>query len=104
LIADGYIRAMKTSIITISAAMLVATGAGYYTTALVAFRLDAAAQASRAASCNIKGNISIDTGERIYHMPGQKYYNRTRISPQYGEHWFCSEAEAQAAGWRRAKE
>ena len=27
----------------------------------------------------------------------------TRISPGKGEQWFCSEAEARAAGWRRAK-
>ncbi|MER8751198.1 hypothetical protein NKH57_18340 [Mesorhizobium sp. M1050] len=55
------------------------------------------------ASCNIKGNISINTGERIYHVPGQEHYWETKISPQYGERWFCSEAEAVAAGWRKAK-
>ena len=54
-------------------------------------------------SCKIKGNISIDTGERIYHVPGQKYYQQTRISPEYGERWFCSEAEARAAGWRKSR-
>jgi hypothetical protein len=54
-------------------------------------------------ACNIKGNISVNTGERIYHMPGQTYHATTKISPQYGERWFCSEAEAQAAGWRRSK-
>lgn len=54
-------------------------------------------------SCNIKGNISIDTGERIYHAPGQKYYQQTRISPQHGERWFCSEAEAREAGWRKSR-
>ncbi|MGM5009946.1 hypothetical protein ACD592_12560 [Rhizobium sp. 969_B3_N1_2] len=25
------------------------------------------------------------------------------MSPQYGERWFCSEFEAWAAGWRKAK-
>lgn len=54
------------------------------------------------AACNIKGNISAD-GERIYHLPGQKYYSATRISEAKGERWFCSEAEAVAAGWRRSK-
>ncbi|MCZ4088678.1 sunset domain-containing protein [Sinorhizobium psoraleae] len=53
-------------------------------------------------SCNIKGNVSIDTGERIFHVPGQKYYAQTRIGPEYGERWFCSEEEAWAAGWRKA--
>ena len=54
-------------------------------------------------NCNIKGNVSINFGERIYHVPGQEYYTQTKIDPQYGERWFCSEAEARAAGWRRAK-
>jgi hypothetical protein len=55
------------------------------------------------SSCDIKGNISINSGEKIYHVPGQEHYDETVISPQYGERWFCSEAEARAAGWRRAK-
>ncbi|AZO25969.1 thermonuclease family protein [Mesorhizobium sp. M1E.F.Ca.ET.045.02.1.1] len=54
------------------------------------------------AACNIKGNISAD-GERIYHVPGQKYYNATVINQAKGERWFCSEAEAVAAGWRRSR-
>lgn len=58
---------------------------------------------STGAGCRIKGNISIDTGERIYHVPGQEHYWETKISPEYGERWFCSEAEARAAGWRRAR-
>lgn len=53
-------------------------------------------------ACNIKGNVSINSGERIYHIPGQHYYEATKISPQYGERWFCSEEEARAAGWRKA--
>ena len=52
--------------------------------------------------CEIKGNISRG-GERIYHVPGQDYYAKTRISPTKGERWFCSEAEARAAGWRKAR-
>ncbi|MFC3118726.1 thermonuclease family protein [Jhaorihella thermophila] len=55
-----------------------------------------------ARGCVIKGNISRG-GRRIYHVPGQRDYDRTRISPSKGERWFCSEAEAQAAGWRRAR-
>jgi hypothetical protein len=30
-------------------------------------------------------------------------YDKTRISPNKGERWFCSEDEARAAGWRRAR-
>lgn len=54
------------------------------------------------AGCNIKGNIA-SSGERIYHKPGQKDYPDTQISTAKGERWFCSEAEARAAGWRAAK-
>ena len=55
-----------------------------------------------AQDCNIKGNVSTQ-GKRIYHMPGQRYYDETSISSSHGERWFCSEAEARAAGWRRSK-
>lgn len=52
--------------------------------------------------CNIKGNISHNTEERIYHLPGQEYYDQTRINYLNGERWFCSEEAAREAGWRRA--
>ncbi|MBC7281131.1 hypothetical protein [Hoeflea sp.] len=55
-----------------------------------------------AEPCVIKGNISINSGERIYHVPGQEDYEATRIRSEYGERWFCTEAEARAAGWRKA--
>ena len=54
-------------------------------------------------ACNIKGNVSLNTGERIYHVPDQEYYGRTWIDQRAGERWFCSESEARAAGWRKAK-
>jgi endonuclease YncB( thermonuclease family) len=52
--------------------------------------------------CVIKGNIG-SRGARIYHLPGGQYYERTKIEPSKGERWFCTEAEASAAGWRRSK-
>ena len=52
-------------------------------------------------ACNIKGNISRNSGRRIYHVPGDPDYARTRISTSHGERWFCTESEARAAGWRR---
>ncbi|AVO36510.1 thermonuclease family protein [Pukyongiella litopenaei] len=72
-----------------------------------AARRDAGAAAAQQvaaanAGCPIKGNVS-SKGARIYHMPGQQHYDRTRINPAKGERWFCSEAEARAAGWRRAR-
>jgi endonuclease YncB( thermonuclease family) len=63
---------------------------------------DAAAPAAPPSEdCVIKGNIS--RNGKIYHMPGQTHYDRTTIRPEKGERWFCSEAEARAAGWRRAE-
>jgi hypothetical protein len=56
----------------------------------------------RAADCLIKGNIS-SSGERIYHVPGQRYYNKTLINLSKRERWFCTEQEAVSAGWRKAK-
>lgn len=53
--------------------------------------------------CDIKGNIAYESGERIYHMPGQEYYEETEINPIFGERWFCTELEAGAAGWRKAR-
>lgn len=53
-------------------------------------------------SCAIKGNIS-STGEKIYHLPGCGSYNKTVIDESMGEKWFCTEEDAQNAGWRKAK-
>jgi len=51
--------------------------------------------------CNIKGNISIDTRNKLYHLPGMKDYEITKIS-RTGERWFCTESEAVANGWKKA--
>ena len=48
----------------------------------------------------IKGNISRNSGERIYHVPGSSSYDETRIDEADGERWFCTEDEARRAGWR----
>lgn len=47
--------------------------------------------------CAIKGNIG-ESGKRIYHVPGGRFYERTRIDTSKGERWFCTEGEARAAG------
>jgi micrococcal nuclease len=54
---------------------------------------------SAAQSCSnprIKGNIN-SKNEKIYHMPGSAAYEETKA-----EQLFCSEKEAQAAGFRKA--
>jgi len=45
----------------------------------------------------IKGNIN-SKGEKIYHIPGDPWYDRTKA-----EVWFKTEAEAQSAGFRPPK-
>ena len=47
--------------------------------------------------CAIKGNHSRH-GDWIYHMPGQAYYHQTRP-----EALFCTEGDAQKAGYRPSK-
>ena len=66
------------------------------------FRAAGRPSAAGDGACAIKGNISA-SGSRIYHMPGQEHYRQTQINLSRGERWFCSEAEARAAGWRRAR-
>ncbi|MGE8203863.1 hypothetical protein ACQKP0_04800 [Heyndrickxia sp. NPDC080065] len=46
---------------------------------------------SVSAACDIKGSVN-----GIYHVPGSRYYNRTKNVVQ----WFCSTKEAEAAGYR----
>lgn len=59
------------------------------------------AQAQAPEGCAIKGNIS--RRGRIYHMPWNSWYGRVKIDPAKGERWFCSQADAEAAGWRGAR-
>ena len=50
---------------------------------------------------NIKGNVNWE-GEGIYHCPGWRDYDITTIVPGEGDRYFCTEAEAEAAGFRAA--
>ena len=58
--------------------------------------------AAPSGRCLIKGNIS-SKGEKIYHVPGGGNYDVTVITQSKGERWFCTEAEAVKAGWRKAR-
>jgi len=46
----------------------------------------------------IKGNIN-SRGEKIYHLPGGRYYDVTKA-----EEWFCTEEEAMKAGFRKSRQ
>ncbi|WP_025028034.1 thermonuclease family protein [Caldalkalibacillus mannanilyticus] len=56
----------------------------------------ASAQVQSSSDCTIKGNIN-SKGEKIYHLPGGAYYDRTKE-----EMMFCTESEAEQAGFRRS--
>jgi endonuclease YncB( thermonuclease family) len=53
--------------------------------------------------CVIKGNVN-RSGECIYHVPGGRYYDIVNMDLSKGKRWFCTEAEAAAAGCRRSKQ
>lgn len=58
-----------------------------------------------AGSCSgplIKGNIN-SKGQKIYHTVNSGQYMRVIIEENKGERYFCTEEEAQAAGWVAAK-
>jgi endonuclease YncB( thermonuclease family) len=50
--------------------------------------------------CAIKGNVS--SAGLIYHMPWSSWYDKVSMDAKSGKRWFCTEAEALAAGWRPA--
>lgn len=54
--------------------------------------------------CNIKGNIDINNKEiKRYYFPGCAQYEFAIVEKDKGEQWFCSEKEAQEAGYVKAK-
>lgn len=52
--------------------------------------------------CLIKGNIDSSTYEKFYHLPSCRHYEQIVINKDIGDGYFCSEAEASAAGFRKA--
>jgi len=61
-------------------------------------RLQSATATTGKTGCKIKGNIS--KSGKIYHMPGSRWYDRTKIDEAKGEKWFCKVEDAEQAGWR----
>jgi endonuclease YncB( thermonuclease family) len=62
----------------------------------------ASAAEAPSPDCEIKGNINRQ-GECIYHLPGTRYYSSVKMDLSKGKRWFCSSAEAEAAGCRAPK-
>jgi endonuclease YncB( thermonuclease family) len=61
-----------------------------------------ASEAGQSVLCVVKGTLG-PKGERTYHMPAAPSYAKAAVDPKKGGRWFCTEAEARAAGWQRAK-
>lgn len=52
--------------------------------------------------CIIKGNISTRGYGKVYFIPGCDNYEKVKIDFTKGEKYFCTEKEAEAAGFRKA--
>ena len=48
----------------------------------------------------IIGNVNKSTGTKIYHCSNWRDYNKIEMNEAEGDRFFCSEAEARAAGFR----
>jgi endonuclease YncB( thermonuclease family) len=57
-----------------------------------------AAKATAPGGCPIKGTTS--SSRKTYLMPWAGEYARANVRPERGEKWFCTEADAQAAGFK----
>jgi endonuclease YncB( thermonuclease family) len=53
--------------------------------------------------CVIKGNIDTNSDARKYYLPDCAQYKFTIVEKDIGENWFCTEKEAIAAGYTKAK-
>lgn len=53
-------------------------------------------------NCVIKGNIDKATYKKFYHLPSCKQYNQIVLEKDIGERYFCTEQEAQKAGFAKA--
>jgi micrococcal nuclease len=52
--------------------------------------------------CVIKGNYPGFTGKNgVYHFPGCNNYTITKLELYKGDQWFCTEKEAQQAGFTK---
>jgi endonuclease YncB( thermonuclease family) len=60
------------------------------------------ARRSAPDGCPIKGQKTSD--RLVYVLPWAPEYDRIKIRTQRGERWFCSEAEAKAAGFKRSEQ
>lgn len=56
-------------------------------------------------NCVIKGNFAYHkSGDSVYHFPGCGQYNQTVVELYKGDKWFCTEKEAQKAGFTKGSD
>jgi len=53
-------------------------------------------------NCVIKGNISTENPTKFYFLPNCAPYSQIKIDAERGERYFCSEEEAEEAGFTRS--
>ena len=53
-------------------------------------------------NCTIKGNNTMDKTTKYYHLKGCQTYAFTPVELYVGDEWFCTESEAQKAGYTKA--
>ncbi len=61
--------------------------------------MTATVAATETPVCDIKGTYA----SHLYHVKGQLTYRRTKVQEERGDKWFCSSAEAESAGFKKAK-
>ncbi len=57
---------------------------------------------AKSPECRVKGNIAAGGSTKTYFLEGCLTYNQVKIDPARGEGYFCSEAEAVKAGYKKA--
>jgi cold shock CspA family protein len=95
-------RIRKGNLLKTFTKVAIPAGIGLFTIAFVHSHFSPLIMPITKPGCTIKGNISVDTGDKLYHLQGMEDYESTVISPMKGERWFCSESEAIANHWRKA--
>ena len=58
---------------------------------------------SSKVGCQVKGNLD-KWDHRWYHLPSFRHYDQIVINLEHGDRWFCSEEQAQTAGFVSARE
>jgi len=62
-------------------------------------RTASSAPVHKQSNLSCQGKIKGNANSKIYHVPGDAYYDRTTANIV----WFCTEAQAQKAGYRKSE-